>query len=65
YMDAQAGRVLDELQRLGLRENTIVVLWGHHNPQTLQPSTPNMHLIFVPNHLSPLLPFPSRLRDFA
>lgn len=30
YMDAQAGRVLDELQRLGLRENTIVVLWGDH-----------------------------------
>jgi iduronate 2-sulfatase len=30
YMDAQAGRVLDELQRLGLRDNTIVVLWGDH-----------------------------------
>jgi len=30
YMDAQAGRVLDELQRLGLRDDTIVVLWGDH-----------------------------------
>ncbi len=30
YMDAQTGRVLDELQRLGLRDNTIVVLWGDH-----------------------------------
>ena len=30
YMDAQAGRVLDELDRLGLAENTIVVLWGDH-----------------------------------
>jgi iduronate 2-sulfatase len=30
YMDAQAGRVLDELQRLGLDKNTIVVLWGDH-----------------------------------
>jgi iduronate 2-sulfatase len=30
YMDAQAGRVLDELDRLGLREKTIVVLWGDH-----------------------------------
>lgn len=30
YVDAQVGRVLDELQRLGLDDNTIVVLWGDH-----------------------------------
>jgi arylsulfatase A-like enzyme len=30
YIDAQIGRVLDELDRLGLRDNTIVVLWGDH-----------------------------------
>jgi len=30
YMDAQVGRVMDELDRLGLSENTIVVLWGDH-----------------------------------
>ena len=30
YMDAQVGRVLAELDRLGLRENTIVILWGDH-----------------------------------
>jgi arylsulfatase A-like enzyme len=30
YMDAQVGRVLDELERLGLRENTIIILWGDH-----------------------------------
>lgn len=30
YLDAQVGRVLDELDRLGLAKNTIVVLWGDH-----------------------------------
>lgn len=28
YADAQIGKVLDELKRLGLDKNTIVVLWG-------------------------------------
>jgi arylsulfatase A-like enzyme len=30
YTDAQIGRVLDELDRLGLRENTVVIVWGDH-----------------------------------
>ncbi len=30
YVDAQVGRVLAELERLGLAERTIVVLWGDH-----------------------------------
>lgn len=30
YMDAQLGRVLVELGKLGLAENTIIVLWGDH-----------------------------------
>lgn len=30
YMDAQVGRLLDELERLGLRERTVVALWGDH-----------------------------------
>jgi len=30
YVDAQVGRILDELERLKLRENTIVILWGDH-----------------------------------
>jgi iduronate 2-sulfatase len=30
YMDAQLGLVLDSLKRLGLADNTIVMLWGDH-----------------------------------
>ncbi len=30
FADAQIGKVMAELDRLGLRENTIVILWGDH-----------------------------------
>ncbi len=33
YTDAQIGKVLDELKRLGLDKNTVVVLWSDHGWQ--------------------------------
>jgi iduronate 2-sulfatase len=30
YMDAQLGRVMEELDRLGLAKNTIILFWGDH-----------------------------------
>ena len=30
YMDAQLGRVIDELELLGLQDDTIIILWGDH-----------------------------------
>jgi len=30
YIDAQVGKLLDELEKEGLAENTIIVIWGDH-----------------------------------
>lgn len=30
YIDAQVGRLLDTLARMGLEQNTVVMLWGDH-----------------------------------
>jgi iduronate 2-sulfatase len=48
YLDAQVGRVLDELEHLGLAERTIVVLWSDHGyhlgEQSLWAKTSNFEL---------------------
>ena len=30
YIDAQIGKLLNELEKLGLDENTVVIIWGDH-----------------------------------
>ena len=30
YVDAQIGKVLDQIEELGLSDNTIIVIWGDH-----------------------------------
>jgi iduronate 2-sulfatase len=48
YLDAQIGAVLDELAKLGLADNTIVVLWSDHGfhlgEHTLWAKTSNFEL---------------------
>lgn len=48
YFDAQVGRVLAELDALGLRDNTIIVFWSDHGyhlgEQTLWAKTSNFEL---------------------
>jgi iduronate 2-sulfatase len=48
YLDAQVGRVLDELNRLGLADRTVIVFWSDHGfhlgEQTLWAKTSNFEL---------------------
>lgn len=48
YLDAQVGQLLDELQRLGMSDNTLIVFWSDHGFQlgdhTLWCKTSNFEL---------------------
>jgi arylsulfatase A-like enzyme len=54
FADAQVGRLLDELERLGLARNTIVVLWGDHGWQLGDHGMWNKHSCFETSMHAPL-----------
>lgn len=55
FIDAQVGMLLDELERLGLRENTIVCLWGDHGWQLGEHGLWCKHSNFETSTHSPLV----------
>ena len=55
YTDAQVGKVLAELDRLGLAENTVVVLWGDHGWNLGDHTYWNKHSTFESAMRIPLL----------
>jgi arylsulfatase A-like enzyme len=55
FADAQVGRVLDELDRLELAENTIVVLWGDHGWNLAEHTMWCKHSCFETSMHAPLI----------
>lgn len=55
FIDAQVGRLLDGLERLGLATNTVVVLWGDHGWQLGEHGMWNKHSCFETSMHAPLL----------
>ncbi|NDV61882.1 sulfatase-like hydrolase/transferase [Puniceicoccales bacterium CK1056] len=55
YTDAMIGQVLAELDRLEMRENTIVILWGDHGWQLGEHSLWCKHALFDTSLNAPLI----------
>ena len=63
YTDAQVGRLLDELDRLGLGDNTIILLWGDHGWQLGEHGLWCKHCNFNTSLWAPLIVSASQARD--
>ena len=55
FIDAQIGRLLEQLDESGLSENTIIVLWGDHGWQLGEHGMWNKHSCFETSMLTPLI----------
>ena len=63
YIDEQIGRLLDELKKNGLDENTIVILWGDHGWKLGEHGMWCKHTQFeLDNHVPLLLKVPGQSR---
>jgi arylsulfatase A-like enzyme len=55
YVDAQIGRVMDELRAQGMAENTIVVFWGDHGFKLGEHKSWSKHTVYEIDTRVPLI----------
>ena len=55
YADAQVGKIMAQLGKLGLAENTIIVLWGDHGWHLGEHAIWGKHALFEESLRSPLV----------
>ncbi len=63
YADAQVGKIMAQLTRLGLAENTIIVVWGDHGWHLGEHAIWGKHALFEESLRSPLIIVSPKVRE--